>query len=850
PRILYAAFWQMYRKPWTLMSGGAGSGIFKSMDGGETWKEITRNPGLPKGVDGKIGVAVSPADPNRVYALVENADGGLFRSNDAGATWTLVNSDRNIRQRAFYYTHVIADPKDADKLYLLNVSAFRSTDGGKTITNLGRGTHSDYHDLWVDPDNPQHMVVGNDGGGAVTTDGGASWTEQDFPTPQFYHVVTTNHVPYHVCGSQQDNNELCVPSDYRRGGSGRGGIGDASEIYSPGGSENGYIAPDPLDLQVFYSGTNANGGGFLTRLDLGTGQRREVSPYPRMFSGEASSEIVERWQWTYPIVFSPVEPRTLYVSSQHVWKTTDEGQTWQRISPDLTRHDPRTMGPSGGPITKDMNGPEVYATVYALAPSKRNADVLWAGSDDGLVHVTRDGGKTWANVTPPGMPDFGRVSAIDASALDDGTAYVAVKRPLLGDRAPYIFRTHDFGKTWTKVVGGLPADDYVHVVREDSTRRGLLYAGTQRGVWISYDDGDHWSSLSLDLPALPVVDLVVEDNSLAIATHGRGFYVLDDIAPLRQYQPTMAAGTAPVLFKPADAIRSSSPAAIQYWLKRPVRSLTIEIVDGSGTVVSRFHSDSAARAKADSAAAARRGAGAAGGGFRRGGGPAPLPAVKAGLQTVSWDLRYPDAVSFPGMVLWGGSTSGPAAPPGTYQVRLTADGQSSTQPLVVRRNPMFAGVTDADLQAQFALAIQLRDKVSEANQAVITIRDLKSQVADRLKQSQDARLKSAGDRLTKSLSAVEEEIYQVRNQSGQDPLNFPIKINNRLASLLGVVSRGDARPIDAAAPIFEDLKRELKVQTDRLDQVLATDLTAFNAQAKRAGVPEVTPKASTDVSAN
>ncbi|HEU4632000.1 MAG TPA: glycosyl hydrolase [Gemmatimonadaceae bacterium] len=830
PNVMDAALWEAFRNEWQMSSGGPGSGLFKSTDGGETWTELTRNPGLPSGVDGKIGVAVSPADPNRVYALIENANGGLFRSDDAGATWTLVNSDRNIRQRAFYYTHVIADPKDADKIYLLNVSAFRSTDGGKTIENLGRGTHGDYHDLWIDPDDPQHLVVGNDGGGAVSTNGGESWTEQDFPTPQFYHVVTTNHEPYHVCGSQQDSNELCVPSDIGRGSS-------EEDIYSPGGSENGYIAPDPLDLDVFYSGTNANGGGFLTKLDLGTGQRREVSPYPRMFSGEASSELVERWQWTYPIVFSPVDPHTLYASSQHVWKTTDGGQTWERISPDLTRHDPKTMGPSGGPITKDMNGPEVYAVVFALAPSKRSADVIWAGSDDGLVHVTRDGGKTWTNVTPPDMPDFGRVSIIDASAFDDGSAYVAVKRPLLGDRAPYIFRTHDFGKTWTKIVDGLPADDYVHVVREDSTRRGLLYAGTQRGVWISYDDGAHWSSLSLNLPALPVVDLAVEDNSLAIATHGRGFYILDDIAALRQYQPAMADGTAPVLFEPAVAIRSSAPAAVQYWLKRPVNTLKLEILDAAGHVAYSVVSDSAARARADSVAAARRGGG--GGGFRRGGGPDPLPSVKAGLQRVTWDLRYPDATSFPGMILWGGSTAGPTAPPGTYQVRLTADGQTLTQPLVVRRNPMFADVTDADLQKQFALAIQIRDKVSEANEAVIRIRDLKAQVADRLKRSQDAQLETAGDRLTRSLSAVEEAIYQVRNQSGQDPLNFPIKINNRLASLLSITTRGDGAPTSNIAPIFEDLKRELKVQTDRLDQVLATDLAAFNAQARRAGVAAV-----------
>lgn len=830
PDVMYAALWEAFRVEYQMSSGGPGSGLFKSTDGGETWKEITRNPGMPSGVVGRIGVSVSPANSNRVYALVENEKGGLFRSDDAGATWSLVNDDRNIRQRAFYYTHVKADPKVADQVYLLNVSAYRSTDGGKTIVNLGRGTHGDFHDLWIDPDDTKHMVVANDGGGAVTKTGGEAWTEQDFPTPQFYHVVTTSHEPYHVCGSQQDNNEQCVPSNMGRAMGGRGSV--APTIYSPGGSENGYIAPDPLDPNVFYSGTNANGGGFLTRLDRSTGQVREVSPYPRMFSGEPSSALVERWQWTYPVVFSPADPKVLYVSSQHVWKTTDGGQSWDRISPDLTRHDPKTMGPSGGPITKDMNGPEVYAVVFALGPSPRTVDVLWAGSDDGLVHVTRDGGATWANVTPPGMPDFGRVSLIDASSFDPATAYVAVKRPLLGDRAPYVFRTHDFGKTWTKITGGLPAEDYVHTVREDPARRGMLYAGTQHGVYMSYDDGDHWTPLSLDLPDLPVVSLQVEDNSLAIATHGRGFYVLDDIGPLRQYGAQMTASAAPVLFAPAAAIRSTEPATIQYWLRKPVRKLSVEVLDATGAVIRSFVSDSASRA-ADEARRAEAAARGPGGGGRPGAAPAASPPVTPGLHSVRWDMRHPGPTTFPGMVLWGASTAGPMAVPGNYTVRLVADGVTSTQPLVIRRNPGYADVTDADLQEQFALAVKIRDEASRANEAVIRIRAIKKQVADRLGKSQDAKVKATGDRLTAALSAVEGDIYQVRNQSGQDPLNFPIRINNRLASLFGVVSRGDDRPIASAYPIFEDLKKELQVELDRVDGVLATELPAFNAELQR-----------------
>jgi photosystem II stability/assembly factor-like uncharacterized protein len=816
PKVIYAALWEAYRTEYQMSSGGPASGLYKSTDGGETWTDITRAQGLPSGVDGKIGVAVSPADPNRVYALIENENGGLFRSDDAGATWTLANNDRNIRQRAFYYTHVFADPKNKDLIYIGNVGMYRSTDAGKTLTRFAGG---DSHDLWVDPDNSDHVVYAADPGGAVTYNASSddrTWSERTYRTGQFYHVVATNTMPYYVCGSQQDASETCVLS---QAGGRRGG---PPETFSPGGSEDGYIAPDPRDPDIFYSGTNANGGGFLTKLNRRTGETREVSPYPRMFSGEESAVIKERWQWTYPIIFSPVDKRTLYAGSQHLWKTTNGGDTWQRISPDLTRHDPKTMGPSGGPITRDMNGPEVYAVIFAIAPSKRTTNVIWTGSDDGIVSVTKDGGKTWSNVTPKGMPDFGRVSIIDASAFDSATAYVAVKKFLMEDKAPYIFRTHDMGKTWTKITNGIGAEDFVHAVREDPTRKGLLYASTQHGIYVSFDDGDHWQSLSLNLADLPVWDLIVTDRDLAIATHGRGFYILDDIEPLRQHNAASMASADPVLYKPATAYRAAAPTTIQYVLKQPARSVRLDIVDAKGQVIRTFPDTTAG----------------AGGGGRGRGGAAAGPTRTVGLNSFQWDQLYAPAVSFPGMILWGGSTNGPQAPPGRYTVRLTVDDKTVSQPLVIKLNPMH-DATEADLQAQFALGIQLRDKLSEANGAVIQIRDLKKQVADRLQHSQDPRLKAAGDKLTTNLSAVEGEIYQVKNQSGQDPLNFPIKVNNRIASLLGVVTRSDDKPIGNALPIFNDLKAELKVQTDRLQQVLQTDLTAFNVEAKRLGLAPV-----------
>jgi len=862
PNVMFAALWEAYRVEYQMSSGGPGSGLFKSTDGGEHWTEVTRNPGLPRGVVGKIGVAVSGADSNRVYAIVENENGGLFSSDDGGATWKLVNEGRNLRQRAFYYTHVTADPKDKDTVYVLNVGTFKSTDGGKTMVNFAGG---DSHDLWIDPDDTQHIMHASDSGGAITYNGASpqrTWTSRDYATGQFYHVVATAHVPYHVCGAQQDSSTICVPSETNltpqgrggRGGAGGGGAGRGGAIpatYGAGGSEPGYIAPDPKDPDVFFSG--GNNGSFLIRLNRKTNETREVGPYPRMFSGEPSRALVERWQWTYPIIFSPVDPSVLYTSSQHVWKTTNGGQSWEKISGDLTRHDPKTLGESGGPITKDMNAPEVYATVFALGPGKTDVNVLWTGSDDGVVSFTKDGGKTWATVTPKDMPEFGRVSQIDASALDPGTAYIAVKKPLLDDLRPYIFRTHDSGRTWTRIVNGLGPTDYVHVVREDPTRRGLLYAGTQHGVYVSYNDGDRWEPLSLNLPDTQISDLIVEENDIAIATHGRGFYILDNIAPVRE--AATAASADAYLFKPGDAIRGAGGATISYLLKQPAKELRIDIMDNNGTVAfsivggepntGRGRGRGAGRgqpATADTpdpnAPPVDENVTPAGG---RGRGGPPTTSMAAGLNRTTWNLDYPGPTTFPGMVLWGATTSGPAAPPGTYQVRLTVDGKSQTQPLVVKRHPL-RSATDADLKEQFDLGIRIRDKASEANNAVILIRSVKQQVKDRLAKSSDPQLADAGGKLAANLSAVEEAIYQVKNQSSQDPLNFPIRINNRIASLLRAVNTGDGKPIASINPILQDLIGELKVQTDKLQQVLAADLPAFNAEAGKLKLEPVVAK--------
>ncbi len=850
PNVMYAALWEAYRKEYQMSSGGPGSGLFKSTDGGETWTELTRSAGLPAaGPVGRIGVSVSGAEPLRVYALVEHENGGLFRSEDGGASWALINDNRSIRQRAFYYTHVFADPKNADVVYIQNTTMFRSADGGKTLTSVNNGTHGDFHDLWIDPDDAAHLVVGNDGGGAVSTNTAGRWTELDYPTEQFYHVVTTKHIPYHVCGSQQDNSTLCIPFNwnasafgfggggFRRGGGGGGGAGPRditaggmASAYVAGGGEPGYIAPDPLDPDIFYSGTN--NGRYVDKFNRRLGISREVNPYPWFYSGEPAKAIRERWQWTFPIIFSPADPKTLYVSSQRLWKTSDAGKTWTALSGDLTRHDPSTLEHSGGPITGDMNGPEVYATIFAVGPGKRDVNVIWTGSDDGLVHVTRDGGKTWANVTPPGMPDFGRVSQIDASAFNSGAAYVSVRRPLLDDRAPYIFKTGDYGRTWTKIVNGIRPDAYVHAVREDPTRQGLLYAATQHGVYLTYDDGANWQALNPSLPDVPVADLIVEGNELVIGTHGRGFWVLDNIAPLRQLGAGYAAEEA-ALFRPAAGVRSGTGMTLSWWLKAPAKRARLEIVDSTGAVLRWFENDTTSRP------APAPGGGGGGGGF--GGGRPALPNA-AGLNRIHWDLRAEGATSFPGMILWGANTNGPVLPPGRYTARLTADGRSLSQPVLIVRNPRITDVTDADLHAQYAFSRQVRDKVTEANDAVIAIRRVKLQLEDRLKRADDAQLRTRGEALTGKAAAVEQDIYQVRNRSNQDPLNFPIKVNNRLANLMSMAERGDGRPTNNMPEIFGILRAELKGYTDRLALVWATELAAVNRELARLGLTPLDPK--------
>jgi photosystem II stability/assembly factor-like uncharacterized protein len=823
PDVMYAGLWEVYRTPHSLSSGGPGSGLFKTTDGGTTWTEITDKPGLPKPLWGKIGVSVSGADANRVYAIVEAPEGGVFLSDDAGQSWKRINEDRRLRQRAFYYTRIYADPQVKDTVYILNTGIYRSTDAGKTIRAI-RVPHGDNHDLWIAPNDPKRMINSNDGGANVSVNAGESWTGQAYPTAQFYSVFTTAHVPYHVCGAQQDNSTACVSS-----------AGDGN-LYDVGGGESGYIAPDPEDTDVFYAGSY---GGLLTRINRRTGEVRAINVWPDNPMGFSSIDITERFQWTYPIVIAPTDPNTLYATSQHVWRSTNEGQSWQRISPDLTRHDPSTMGPSGGPITLDQTGVETYAVVFALAPSPVDGRVIWAGSDDGYVHVTRDGGTNWQKVTPPDLPDFTRISLIEASPHDAGTAYLAGNRYQLADRAPYVYKTADYGKTWTKIVAGLPSTDFARAIREDKKRKGLLFLGTENGIYVSFDDGAAWQSLRLDLPVTPVHGIEVKGDDVVIATHGRSFYVMDDISVLRQV--TRTTSTEPVvLFKPAGAVRSvSRGVSLDYFLKSAADKLTIEILDAQGTVIRTF--DGAPPTEKEAPAPA------ADSGDDNPRPPAPRPTAKQGINRFTWDMRYPNARDFPGLIMWAGSTRGPQAPPGQYSVRLSANGVTRTQSFSIRRNAAVKNVTDADLLEQFKLARQISDRLSAANEAVLRIRSVKDQVSDRMSKTNDAGIKTTGEPLVGRLTAVEGEIYQYRNRSSQDPLNYPIRLNNKLAALQGIVETGDYRPTDQSYAVFKELSESLDKQFGQLDTLLSVDLPALNkllARKKLAPVKDSLPSPS------
>ena len=848
PNVIYAAFWEVYRTPYTLESGGPGSGLWKSTDGGETWKDLSKNPGMPKGILGRVGVAVSPANPQRVYALIEAEQGGAFRSDNGGERWIRVNDSNDIRQRAWYYTHVFADPKNADTVYYLNTSFMRSTDGGKTYTNIPT-PHGDDHGLWIAPNDPQRMIESNDGGANVTFNGGRSWSSiMNQPTAQFYRVALDNDFPYHAYGAQQDN------STVRTATRARGAITE-KDWYDVGGGESGWIAPDLRDSRVVYAGSYGN---LITRFDAATGVQRNINPWPDNPMGHGAVDLKYRFQWSFPIVISPHDPTVIYAGANVLFKSTDEGQSWTAISKDLTRDDKTRQGSSGGPITKDNTSIEYYDTIFTVNESPITKGLIWVGSDDGLVHLTRDGGKSWVNVTPPKdiLPEWTQINAIDPSPHDPATAYVAATMYKSDDFRPYLYRTTDYGKTWAKIVTGIPNNHFTRVVREDPNRKGLLFAGTEFGIYVSYDSGDHWKSIQLNLPVVPITDLAFHkrDDELVVATQGRAFWIMDDLPLLYELKDTTPTEDVRI-FKPKTTLRAEGGrgfgrgggaagqnppggAVIQYWLKdKPQGELTLEFLDASGKLVNKYSSRTRERSAEEEGMAEQEAA------FNpfAAGGPPRAPA-QAGMNRFVWDLHYSDATTFPNMIMWAGSTRGPMAAPGTYQVRLTVDGKTQTQSFAVVKDPRLK-TTPADFARQLALALQIRDKLSQTNQAVIDIREAKKQLNEYVVLWKDVpaakKVVDTAKDLTTRLSGVEEELYQVKNRAHEDPLNYPIKLNNRIASLLGVVESTDASPTQQSNMVYEGLASEVNVQLKAAAKLLTEDIAAFNRLVRDANIPAV-----------
>ena len=817
-RVLYATTWNIRRTPYSLSSGGDGSALWKSTDEGETWINISTNKGLPTGLWGISGVTVSPVNSEIVWALIENEKGGIYKSTDAGKTWKLINSERKLRQRAWYYTRLYADTQDEDILYVLNVRYHKSTDGGKSYKTYN-APHGDHHDLWISPEDNQRMIIGDDGGAQVSFDAGENWsTYMNQPTSQFYRVTTDNHFPYRIYGAQQDNSTVRIA--HRTQGR---FIGE-SDWETTAGGESAHLAIDPTNNDIVYGGSY---GGLLTRQNHKTGETRAINVWPDDPMGHGAEDFKYRFQWNFPILFSPNHKNKLYAASNHLHMTTNEGQSWDIISPDLTRNDPSTLGSSGGPITKDNTGVEYYATIFAVNESKQEDGLIWTGSDDGLVHVTKDGGKNWTNVTPKKMPEWMMVNCIEIDPFTKGGAYIVGTKYKSGDYLPYIYKTENYGKTWKQITNGIGAEDFTRALRADPKRKGLLYAGTERGMYISFDDGANWQKFQLNLPIVPITDLAIKNNNLIAATQGRSFWMIDDLTPIHQLTNSIIKEDV-ILFKPQDSYamsggngRTSKTAgtnhpggvAINYFIKEKgdKELVSLKIYDSNNVLIKTFSTEPNKDKK-----------------------EAELT-LENGNNIFYWDMMYPGAEKVKGMILWWASLNGPMALPGNYKVTLTVGKTSKSQNFTILKNPV-SETTLADATAQFNFINDINTKVTEIHKALKNVKKVRNQI-NSLKKSMKGKeehkdLLDYATALLKEMTTIEEILYQTKSKSNQDPLNFPIRLNNKLAHLNSLTRIGSYAPTQQAIDFKNVINKEIDNELAKLYELFDNKVSVLNQKVK------------------
>ena len=856
PRILYASTWEFVIHTWGRKSGGPGSGIWKSTDGGTTWKRLSGN-GLPSKPIGKTDLAVARTNPNRVYALIETSDGvplpgveaesgELWRSDDGGGKWELVSHDRELAGRTQYYTRMAVMPDNADEAYFLTSSWIRTTDGGRTSTSppFAEVPGYDHHDIWIDPTNANRMAVGHDGGIAISTNRGRSWNSVQLPIAQMYHVTVDSRIPYYVYGNRQDGPSARGPSNSRMA-SFFGDLGIPRGMWhSVGGGESGWATPDPEDPNLVWSSASGFGsvGGIVSRYDVRTGIANNIEIWPEMTAGHSAREVKYRFNWTFPVVISPHDRNTLYVGSQHVHTTSDGGRTWRVLGPDLTRNDTTRQGISGG-LTPDNIGVEYAGVVFAIAESKLTRGTIWAGTNDGLVQLSQDGGRTWSNVTPrvPGMPDWGTVSNIQPSRYDAATAYLTVDGHQVDNREPWVLKTSDLGRSWKLIVNGIPPTplSYAHWVKEDPVRRGLLYLGTENALYVSFNDGELWQPLQSNLPHAPVHDVTVQEhfNDLVIATYGRGFWILDDITPLQQLTNEVAAKEAHLFApRPAYRFRFAEPpmtawydpvagqnppygASINYWLKAKQDSVSIALLDATGKVVRTLKD----------------------------------PPKAAGINRATWNLQMEQSkeplVRTPPMYaphiraeLAGKASPSLGrvallAPPGRYTVRLKVGGQEFTQPLELRKDPNTPG-TEQDIAAQTSLAGELSRTLDSVVEMTNTIQGVRLQLAAlKALAKEDTAVVRATDSLEKKFIGVEEQLTQVRiTGRGQDLIRYPARTGEKLVYLLGDISSTDNAPTASQREVGGVLRQRARAARDELDRIIQTDLDRFNRMLRDKGL--------------